>query len=129
MNKTAAASLKAHKARQSADILATPVWRDTGLVFPNWVGKPINSSNLYHREYKPLLREAGLEGQGFTFHSLRHTFASGLCNKREYPKVIQALLGHSSITQTMDTYSHLMDDIGGYAVEGLDEAFGGTGTT
>ncbi len=129
MNKTAAASLKAHKARQSADILATPVWRDTGLVFPNWVGKPINPSNLYHREYKPLLREAGLEGQGFTFHSLRHTFASGLCNKREYPKVIQALLGHSSITQTMDTYSHLMDDIGGYAVEGLDEAFGGTGTT
>jgi integrase len=42
----------------------------------------------------------------------------------EHPKVVQSLLGHSSITQTMDTYSHLMDDIGGDAVDGLDEAFG-----
>jgi hypothetical protein len=47
-----------------------------------------------------------------------------LCNKREYPKVIQALLGHSSITQTMDTYSHLMEGMDGDAVSGLDEAFG-----
>ena len=43
--------------------------------------------------------------------------------RREHPKVVQSLLGHSSITQTMDTYSHLMDGIGGDAVNGLDEAF------
>jgi integrase len=84
----------------------------------------MNPSNLYHRDYKPLLKDAGLEGEGFTFHSLRHTFASALCNKREYPKVIQALLGHASITQTMDTYSHLMAGMGGDAVDGLEEAFG-----
>ena len=124
LNETAAAALRAHKARQNAEILATPVWQDTGLVFPNRVGKPMNPSNLYHREYKPLLKEAGLEGEGFTFHSLRHTFASALCNKREYPKVIQGLLGHSSITQTMDTYSHLMAGMGGDAVDGLDDTFG-----
>jgi integrase len=88
------------------------------------VGKPINPSNPYHREYKPLLKHAGLEGEGFTFHALRHTFASALCNKREYPKVIQSLLGHSSIMQTMDRYPHLLDGIGGDAVEGLDESFG-----
>ena len=71
------------------------------------------------------LKRAGLENERFTFHSLRHTFASALCNKREYPKVIQSLLGHSSITQTMDTYSHLMGGIGSDAVGGLDEVFGG----
>ena len=125
LNKPAVAALRAHKTRQNAEILATPIWRDNGLVFPNRVGKPINPSNLYNREYKPLLKEAGLEGEGFTFHSLRHTFASGLCNKQEYPKVIQSLLGHSSITQTMDTYSHLMGGIGRDAVDNLDEAFGG----
>ena len=38
--------------------------------------------------------------------------------------MIQSLLGHSSITQTMDTYSHLMDGMGGNAVGELDEAFG-----
>jgi hypothetical protein len=26
-------------------------------------------------------------------------------------KIIQTLLGHSSIVQTMDTYSHLLDDV------------------
>ncbi len=124
LNKTAAAALKAHKARQNAEMLATPGWRDTGLVFPNRVGKPINSSNLYHREYKPLLKRAGLEGEGFTFHALRHTFASALCNKDVNVKKIQSLLGHSSITQTMDTYSHLMDGMGGDAVAGLDAVFG-----
>jgi len=36
----------------------------------------------------------------------------------------QSLLGHSSITQTIDTYSHLMEGIGGDAIGGLDEAFG-----
>lgn len=42
----------------------------------------------------------------------------------EHPKVVQSLLGLSSITQTMDTYSHLMEGMGGNAVGGLDEAFG-----
>jgi integrase len=124
LNATAAMALRAHKARQNAEMLAMPAWQDHGLVFPNRVGKPINPSNLYNRDYKPLLKEAGLEGEGFTFHSLRHTFASGLCNRREYPKVIQGLLGHASITQTMDVYSHLMSGMGGDAVDGLDDAFG-----
>ncbi len=76
------------------------------------------------RDHKPLLERAGLAGEGFTFHTLRHTFATALFMKSEHPKIVQSLLGHSSITQTMDTYSHLMDGIGGDAVGGLDEAFG-----
>ena len=97
---------------------------DGGLVFPSRVGGPTDHNNLYYREYKPLLECAGLEGQGFTFHTLRHTFATALFMRREHPKVVQSLLGHSSITQTMYTYSHLMDGIGGDAVAGLCEAFG-----
>jgi integrase len=60
----------------------------------------------------------------FTFHSLRHTFATTLFARGQHPKVVQSLLGHSSITQTMDTYSHLIEGMGGDAVGGLDEAFG-----
>jgi integrase len=41
-----------------------------------------------------------------------------------HPKIVQSLLGHSSITQTMDHYSHLLEGIGSDAVEGLDESFG-----
>jgi integrase len=110
--------------RQNEEKLAAPQWRDHDLVFPNRVGKPMDHNNLYYREYKPLLKRAGLEGEGFTFHALRHTFATALFKRGEHPKKVQALLGHSSITQTMDAYSHLMEDIGGDAVGSLDEAFG-----
>ncbi len=93
-------------------------------MFPNSVGNPADHINLYRREYLPLLERAGLAGEGFTFHTLRHTFATALLSRKEHPKRVQALLGHSSIVQTMDTYSHLLEDIGGDAVGGLDEAFG-----
>jgi len=126
LNKTAVAALRAHRTRQNKERLRSPGsdWRDLDLVFPNRVGGPTDHNNLYYREYKPLLERAGLAGEGFTFHTLRHTFATALFVRREHPKVVQSLLGHSSITQTMDTYSHLMDGIGGDAVDGLDGAFG-----
>ncbi len=124
LNKTVVAALRAHRARQSAQRLASPAWRDPDLVFPNHIGGPMDHNNLYHREYKTLLKRAGLEAEGFTFHALRHTFATALFARGEHPKVVQSLLGHSSITQTMDTYSHLMEGMGGEAVGGFDETFG-----
>jgi integrase len=91
-------------------------------VFPNRLGRPTDHDNLYYQEFKPLLKNAGLGDKGFTFHSLRHTFATPFFKQRQHPKIIQSLMGHASITQTMDTYSHLLEDIGGDAVDGLDEA-------
>ena len=101
-----------------------PAWRDVSLVFPNRIGGPTDHNNLYYREYKPLLKRVRLADGGFTFHTLIRTFATALLIRREHPKVIQSLLGHSSVTQTMDTYSHLMNGIGGDVVDGLNEAFG-----
>jgi integrase len=124
LNKTAVGILKTHRKRQNEERISATRWHDLDLVFPNRVGNPMDHNNLYHREYKPLLYKTGLQDQGFTFHSLRHTFASALCNRDVNAKKIQTLMGHSSITQTMDTYSHLMQDIGGDVVGGLDEAFG-----
>lgn len=124
LNPSAVAALRAHKACQNEERLARSGWQDQGLVFPNRVGGPTDHNNFYHREYKPLLKRAGLAAEGFTFHALRHTFATALFSAGRHPKVVQSLLGHSSITQTMDTYSHLMDGIGDDAVDGLGEAFG-----
>lgn len=124
LNRSATAALKEHRLRQKEERLRAPGWRDHGLVFPNTAGGPMDHNNLYQRDYKRLLKAAGLDGQGFTFHTLRHTFATGLFLRGEHPKKVQSLLGHSSIVQTMDTYSHLIDDVGGDAVDGLDEAFG-----
>ena len=125
LSKTAVAALRAHRTRQNEERLRLgDLWQDYNLVFPNRVGKPLDHGNLYYREYKPLLQRVGLGDEGFTFHSLRHTFATELFSQRKRPKIIQSLLGHSSITQTMDTYSHLLDDVDDDEIGGLDEAFG-----
>ena len=43
----------------------------------------------------------------FTFHAFRHTHASLLLNAGITYKELQHRLGHSNITMTLDTYSHL----------------------
>ena len=125
LSKTAVTALRAHRTRQNEERLRLgDLWQDFDLVFPNRVGKPLDHNNLYYRDYKKLLQRAGLGDEGFTFHSLRHTFATELFHQGRRPKIIQSLLGHSSIVQTMDTYSHLLDDVDDDEIGGLDEAFG-----
>jgi integrase len=117
----AAEALKGHRARQNEERLRLgSLWEDHDLVFPNRVGKPMNADNLYHREFKPLLKRAGLSG--FTFHSLRHTCATLLLSKNVNPKIVQEMLGHATISQTMDTYSHVMPGMGDVAASALEEA-------
>jgi integrase len=81
-----------------------------------------NHNTLYHRDFKSLLKRAGLwpedKRKCFTFHSLRHTCATLLLSKYVNPK----LLGHATITQTMDTYSHVLPGMGDAAASALEEA-------
>jgi integrase len=93
-----------------------------GLVFTNRVGHPIEAGNLYYRDWKNLLKRAGLAEHGFTFHALRHTFATTLLRQNVNPKIVQHQLGHATISQTMDTYSHVMPDMGNVAAEALEAA-------
>jgi integrase len=65
--------------------------------------------------YLPLLERSGLPP--LTFHELRHTFASLSFAAREHPGMVQKILGHSSIVQTMDTYSHLVPGMADDAAE------------
>ena len=117
----AAEALKGHGARQNEERLRLgSLWEDRSLVFPNQAGKPMNTDNLYHRGFKPLLEKAGLSG--FTFHSLRHTCATLLLSKNVNPKIVSEMLGHATISQTMDTYSHAMPGMGDVAATALEEA-------
>ena len=47
------------------------------------------------------------------FHDLRHTCATLLLTQGVHPKVVSEMLGHASISITLDTYSHV--------IPGLDE--------
>ncbi len=57
------------------------------------------------------------------FHDLRHTCATLLLTKGVHPKVVQELLGHSSISITLDTYSHVLPTMQEKAVAAMDEIF------
>ena len=117
----AAEALKGHRARQNEERLQLgSLWEDWGLVFPNRSGKPMNANYLYHRGFKPLLERAELSG--FTFHSLRHTCATLLLSKNINPKIVSEMLGHATISQTMDTYSHVMPGMSDVAADALESA-------
>lgn len=83
--------------------LAGDHWQEWGLVFPSEVGTPILATNL-HRRFVASLAAAGLPR--VRFHDLRHTSATLLFGENVHPKVVQERLGHSSVTLTLQTYSH-----------------------
>jgi integrase len=73
-----------------------------------------------NRSFKPLLKKAGLPP--IRFHDLRHTCATLLLSKDVNLKVVSEMLGHSSISVTLDIYSHLLPDMQEKAAAALEEA-------
>src|SRR5712692_9280617 len=80
-------------------------WQEYDLVFPSPVGRPRDMTYLSFTFHRGLER-AGLPR--LRIHDLRHTAATHLLNRGVHPKVVQDLLGHSTIAITLDTYSHVM---------------------
>lgn len=78
------------------------------LVFVNYrTGEPAKNSSYDTHLYK-LCDEAGI--RRFCMHALRHTYATRAIERGVQPKVLQQLLGHSSIRTTMDRYVGVTDD-------------------
>lgn len=82
---------------------------ESDLVFPNEEGKALDPNNLRRRQFKRILRKAGL--REIRIHDLRHTYASILIAQGENLKFIQSQLGHSSAQVTLDRYGHLMPQV------------------
>ena len=86
----------------------------TGLIFHTASGKPIFPRNLL-RHFHNTLDKLGIPR--IRFHALRHNFASLLLTENVHPKVVQEMLGHSTIMLTLETYSHLVPTMRSDAAE------------
>ena len=80
---------------------------------------PVDAQNFYNRVFVPALKRAGI--QGFTWHSLRHSFASRLVMAGVPLRTVQELLGHQSATMTL-RYAHLSPEHQLEAVLKLDSS-------
>lgn len=98
------------------------MWQDWGLVFTTEIGTPLNESNVRNRSFRPLLERAGLSR--IRFHDLRHTCATLLLASGTHPKLVQEQLGHSQISVTLDTYSHVTPSTINQVAERMDAMFG-----
>jgi integrase len=107
LSQTTIEALKSHRERQQKEEKkGTEEYKDQGLIFATTVGTPTNSKNLYWRSFKSILECAELPN--ISFHELRHTCATIRFMHGQHLKRVQELLGHASIVQTMDTYSHVI---------------------
>ncbi len=90
-------------------------------VFTNSVGKPIDPTNLLHA-FQRLVEAAGLPKM--RFHDLRHGAASTLLARGVHPKIVAELLGHSQISITLDTYSHVLPDLMAGVADEMEAVYG-----
>jgi integrase len=92
------------------------------LVFGSMRGTPLQPSNFRQRVWDPALRRAGVDGEGYRLHDLRHTCVSRLVAAGADVKLVQAVAGHSNPLITLKRYSHLLDARVTEAAERFDPA-------
>jgi integrase len=119
----AIAALEKHRERQNQQrALIGAAWVDNDLVFTNALGEPIRGNHILQRNFAPILVRAGLPPM--RFHDLRHTAATLLLTQGIHPKVVSEMLGHATISMTLDTYSHVLPDMQRDATAAFDRLFG-----
>ena len=85
--------------------MLTTAWQDNGLVFASEVGTPLEDKRIRVVFFR-ICDRAGVPR--IRPYDLRHTSASLLLASGVHPKVVAERLGHSNVTLTLTTYSHVL---------------------
>jgi integrase len=116
--------LREHRQRQRKERLAAGQrWKGAEPldpachVFTTPIGTPLDARNVV-RLYKAVLVKAGLPER--RFHDLRHSCATLLLVQGVPMRVVMEILGHSQITLTANTYSHVLPEMQRAAAERMD---------
>jgi integrase len=120
------AALRNHRRRQFEERLAAGSrWHDGGLVFTTGIGTPLEPRAL-NEDFERVVMAAGL--RRIRLHDLRHSCATFLLAQGVHPRVVMELLGHSQISLTMETYSHVLPDAMREAIGRMEALLGKAAT-
>lgn len=95
-------------------------WKENNMIFPSTIGTPMEPRVLYSH-FMRVIKKTGLPK--IRFHDLRHTAATLMFKQGVHPKVVQERLGHASISQTLDTYSHVIPSMQDDIANNIDDLF------
>lgn len=116
-------ALRQHRvSQQKEQLVAGGRWRPSHFVFTTTIGTPLDESNI-RKVFVMLLTRAGLPR--VRLHDLRHTCASLLLAQGVDPRTIMEILGHSQISLTLNTYTHISPSLKRDAAEKMDALLGG----
>lgn len=105
----------------------------TDFIFVNRFGQPQHQGTL-NKALRRIIRDCNDEvlNEGkkdavllppFSCHTLRHTFATRMCEKGVNIKVIQDVLGHADVSTTLNIYTDATKDLKMREFENLDTQF------
>lgn len=101
--------IKKYKAQQNQfKLVLGSEYQDMGLVCCREDGRPIYARTLAIH-FDNVIKKANVPK--IRLHDLRHTHATILLGLGENPKVVSERLGHSNVSMTLDTYSHVTPDM------------------
>ena len=84
------------------------------------IGTPLEPRNVT-RQFKALLTAAKLPDM--RLHDLRHSCATLLLAQGVNPRVVMETLGHSQVSLTLNTYSHVLPALQHEAAARMDAVF------
>ncbi len=121
LTRTMADELARWKQQQAQDkIRAGDKYTDDGFIVTNEFGHYFEQKT-FKDYYNRLLKDADIGH--FTFHALRHTFATRALERGMDYKTLSAILGHYSVAFTMDTYVRSMDEHKRREMDKMDDMF------
>ena len=107
------------KQEHARKLLGKPL-ESTDLVFSHPDGRPIRPDSVT-RAFPEIAKSVGL--RNVRLHDLRHAHATILLQQGVNPKIVQERLGHSSVSTTLDIYSHVLPGLQEAAARQFDESF------
>jgi integrase len=116
-------ALRTHRVRQAEHRLAAAnTWEDRGFVFCQGNGRPIDARRDW-LDWKALLKAADVRDA--RVHDARHTAATLLLQQGVPARVVMEVLGHSQISLTLGTYSHVVPELAEEAAQRMRDALWG----